>query len=518
MTVHLPSAWRRALPGLVIVLVAVLLMFGRTGLAMVEIWDRSGTFAHAFVVPPIALWLIWRQRAQLALMSPRPSPIFLLPVALAAFAWLLGELVAVNSVTQLAFISLLVLCVPLLLGWPVTRVLAFPLAFLFFCVPIGEFMMPQMMEWTADFTVLAVRLSGVPVYREGLQFIIPSGSWSVVEACSGIRYLIASVMVGTLFAYLNYRSLKRRLIFTGVAFALPLVANWLRAYMIVMLGHLSGNKIATGVDHLIYGWVFFGIVMFLLFMIGMRWVEPDAPLRSPEVLHEEPAGRGAIAVALVALLLLAAPGLLERQLRVTDQAALLSLPVPDLTVQGWQPAASSDADFKPHFERPRAEARLAYAQPGGPAVGVYVAYYRQQDYESKLISSSNVLVPATDKKWRVTNAGTRDLAIGSQTLPWRTAQLSSADLTQTQGDRQWLAWQIYWVGGRWTRSDTLAKLYAARSRLVGEGDDSAVLVLYTDAAQGGEPLLRRFAEENFVPITAWLSGVHQARAGVAQGK
>ena len=84
--------------------------------------------------------------------------------------------------------------------------MAFPLGFLFFAVPIGDFMLPQLMEWTADFTVLALRLSGVPVYREGLQFIIPSGAWSVVEACSGIRYMIASVTVGCLFAYLSYRA------------------------------------------------------------------------------------------------------------------------------------------------------------------------------------------------------------------------------------------------------------------------------------------------------------------------
>ena len=45
--------------------------------------------------------------------------------------------------------------------------------------------------------------------------------------------------------------------------------------MIVMLGHLSGNTLAVGVDHLIYGWVFFGIVIGLMFLIGARWSEPE---------------------------------------------------------------------------------------------------------------------------------------------------------------------------------------------------------------------------------------------------
>ena len=82
------------------------------------------------------------------------------------------------------------------------------------------------MEWTANFTVLGLRLSGIPVFREGLHFVIPSGSWSVVEACSGVRYIIASLTVGSLFAYLSYRSFKRRLIFFGVALVVPVIANY----------------------------------------------------------------------------------------------------------------------------------------------------------------------------------------------------------------------------------------------------------------------------------------------------
>ena len=268
------SVWRAPLLAFIALLAVVLGLCYATAEAMVQIWLRSETFTHAFVVPPIVLWLVWRQRDALRLMTPRPCVWALLPLAGAAAAWLLGNLVWANSVSQLAFTAMLVLAVPVVLGVQVTRALAFPLAFLFFAVPVGEFLTPVMMQWTADFTVMALRASGIPVYREGLQFVIPSGNWSVVEACSGIRYLMASFMVGSLFAYLNYVSTKRRLAFVAVSLAVPILANWLRAYLIVMLGHLSDNKIATGVDHLVYGWVFFGIVILAMFFIGARWAEP----------------------------------------------------------------------------------------------------------------------------------------------------------------------------------------------------------------------------------------------------
>lgn len=239
------SPWRPALLALGAVLLALGVLYAETVSAMVGIWYRSETFAHAFLVPPIALWLIWRQRDALAQLTPRPQPWVLLGLAAFAGMWLLADLVLVNAAAQFAWVAMLVLAVPAVLGFQVALAILFPLLFLFFAVPMGEFMLDPMMKWTADFTVAALR-SAASVYREGLQFVIPSGSWSVVEACSGVRYLIASFMVGTLFAYLNYRSWKRRTVFMAVSILVPIVANWLRAYMIVMLGHLSGNTIAVG--------------------------------------------------------------------------------------------------------------------------------------------------------------------------------------------------------------------------------------------------------------------------------
>ena len=76
--------------------------------------------------------------------------------------------------------TLIVLSVPAVFGMAIARELMFPLAFLYFLVPLGEFLVPAMMESTADMTVQALRWTGIPVYREGLQFVIPSGNWSVV--------------------------------------------------------------------------------------------------------------------------------------------------------------------------------------------------------------------------------------------------------------------------------------------------------------------------------------------------
>ena len=510
------SAWRRALPALALVMAAVLLLYWSTAAGMVGIWIRSETFMHAFLVPPISAWLLWRDRERLATIAPRPNAWMLLPMAGVAGLWLLGELAAVNAITQLAFVAMLVLAVPAVLGTRFARAAVFPLAFLFFSVPLGEFLLPALMQMTADFTVAALRASGVPVFRDGLMFVIPSGNWSVVEACSGVRYLIASFMVGTLYAYLMYRSTRRRVIFMGISLLMPVVANWVRAYMIVMLGHLSNNRIATGVDHLIYGWLFFGLVIFLLFWVGIRWSE--APASHVEAVPEAAASvdgagsrlraQGALLVAAALVLLAAVPPLTLRELAQHESTAAPQLASAATLAPGWTAgAADPGAEWKPRLDNPSALVDAVYRKQGLPPVGLYVAYYRQQDGLRKLSDADALLAQSEDKRWRRIAGGRQQVGTGTSTIDLRTAELHRRDELGVGGESSVTAWQVYWVGGRFTSSDAVAKARVAVDRLLGRGDDSAELIVYVGGAspEAAQQALQAFVQDNFGVLDAQLT-------------
>lgn len=501
--------WRHALFALLLLMAWTLFLYRDTGLSMLTIWARSDTFAHCFLVLPIVLWLVWRQRERLAAQTPQPALGILVLMVGAAFTWLLGQLAAVNAVTQLALVALIVLLVPAMLGREVARLIIFPLGFLFFMAPIGEFLMPQLMEWTANFTVLALRVSGIPVYREGLQFIIPSGSWSVVEACSGVRYLIASLTVGVLFAYLNYQSNARRLLFALVSLAVPVVANWLRAYLIVMLGHLSGNKLAAGVDHLIYGWLFFGLVITLMFLIGARWAEPEAVERRASPRIEGPVlapgtsrlwRATAFFAVLVALPHFALWGMDQR---AGSDAMVLTTPVNLAPV--WQELAPNAMGFKPAFQNPSAEINNSYTQQHS-TVGLYLGLYQSQNYNRKLVSSDNALVRSNDLHWAQVTHGSQRIFVDGRVLDFRTAELRSTSLADSSDARRLLVWQIYWINGTLTSNDYLAKAYGAFYRLLGRGDNAAVIVVYThkDAALNAEAVLTSFVSANLSALNARL--------------
>ena len=479
------SGWPVALAALSLAVGGLIALYWNTAELMVRIWLRSDTFTHCFLIPPIALWLAWRCRDRLVHLQVQPWWPALGAMLLVESAWLLGQLAAVNALSQLAFTALLVLTVPLILGKRVAREITFPLLFLFFAVPLGEFFIPLMMEWTADFTVMALRLSRVPVYREGLQFVLSSGNWSVVEACSGVRYLIASITVGTLFAYLNFVTLKKRLLFCVVAVAVPVVANWLRAYMIVMLGHLSSNQLAVGADHLIYGWAFFGVVIFLMFMIGARWREdvPEGMTAPPGSALPAIPLRTIWAAAVVAAAITALAPLQYRSIATAEEASraqLVGLPQLGLS-GGWQHVPDDGVLWKPVYGEPSAERAAGYVHEGRQ-VDLYIAYYRNQNAERKLISSTNVLVASKDPLWTPAGTTSRAVALNGQTFDLRSTVLRPRpSVVKPSGNR--VVWKWYWIDGRFTGNDYLARLYIMAARLRGHGDAAAALVL--SAPQNG---------------------------------
>lgn len=488
---QLPLVWRRPLAVLVLLLAVILAAYWHSAWGMVMIWARSDTYAHGFVVPLISLWLVWRQRAVLAPMVPRPGQWAWVPMAGAAALWLAGDLVAVNAATQLALVVLIVLSVPAVLGWRVARVLAFPLGFLFFAVPMGDFLLPRLMEWTADFTVLALQASGIPVYREGLQFIIPSGTWSVVEACSGIRYLIASVTVGCLFAYLSYQSTRKRLVFIGVAILVPVIANWVRAYLIVMLGHFSGNTLATGVDHLVYGWAFFGLVIGVMFLIGARWTDPLPPPQAAGTAGHyfdqnslEPAS--IMRYALLFLIVLAPQGVLV-MLDMGTQTQPVQLATPAV-LPPWRAMPAPPSTWSPAFQKASAQLDTGLLNADGQAVGLHVSYYRQQDYERKLVGSENMLVVSQDAMWARVAQGAAPARLQGQPLQVDTAVLREHTQAMGSAGQRLLVWRFYWVNGRFTASDPVGKIQGALGRITGQGDDGANVVVYTPLLHAEEPL------------------------------
>lgn len=462
------------------------------------IWWRSDTFAHGLIVLPAFAWLTWHARERIGGLRPQPVAWMAVPILAAGLLWLLGSLVSVAAAQHFALFVMLVSAFVGVLGWRLSRILLFPLAFLFFGVPIGEFLLPTLMHYTAEFTVWALRLSGVPVYQEGLFFIVPNGSWSVVEACSGIRYLIASLVVGALYAYLNYTSLKRRLLFMLVALAMPIVANWVRAYIIVMLGYLSDNRIAAGVDHLIYGWVFFGVVIFLMFWVGSRWQEEPAQLRSAPAATTATRWVGVVPIALALAAFPPALAIMDRP--IDAFAVTLAPPAP---AEGWTTAPEERFAYVPHYAGARAQLRQNYLGEGRLApVGLFAAWYLGQREGQEMIAWENG--PASHV------LGDLQLVRSAHAMTVAGVPVVENFISTPSG--RVLTWHWYRLNDRELARDAEVKLRLAIDRLIGKPDESAVVVLSTPVAEEGPERARARLEAFLVAHASSIRATLEASA------
>src|SRR5437762_673731 len=111
-----PQAGSRNALLVALVMLLPLLVFQETSRSLVDIWQRSETFAHGFLIMPISLWLVWRQRAALQQLPLAPCWPALLALAACGAAWLLAELVEVGIVRQYALAAMLPLTVLAVLG------------------------------------------------------------------------------------------------------------------------------------------------------------------------------------------------------------------------------------------------------------------------------------------------------------------------------------------------------------------------------------------------------------------
>ncbi len=478
---------RYHLTALLVMVLTILIVYFDTFRSMVETWLRSDTFLHGFIILPLSAYLIWQKWPQIRSIRPQlffPG-IFLLLVV--STVWFLADALGVQVGKQLVATAAIPAVFLTVMGVSFSRAIAFPLAYLIFAVPFGEFWVPQLMQITADFAVALLRVTGIPVFRDGLFLSIPTGDFEVAEACSGIRYILATLALGTIYAYVNYRQTYKRLIFIAFSLILPILANGIRAYGIIAIAYYSDMKYAVGVDHIIYGWIFFGVVIGLMFLVGNRYVDDDPADPGPgpvpvDARYSERADLGRLAlIALVAGISMMIGPLASHALASRlAQDSVFSNGLPS-AVAGWQGTVLPDSDWEPSFIGATQESIVRYL--GSEAqVDVALIRYATRQQGSELANGSNSIFGS--KEWQRRNTRTLDIELGDG---------RSVQILETLAVRHGLVrrfWYWYEVDGKSIVSSLEIKLNEARSLVMGKSSiSSAIIISVVDDGSNRDVLL-----------------------------
>lgn len=439
---------------LTVAIVSYLLLYFATWQDIERIWRSSATYNHCYLIIPISLWIFSRQKAS-ATTTPQGKGGMTLPLILLCLLQLLylaGVASGIALFMHLAAVVSLQLLLWLALGQQNARHHAFAIAYLIFLLPFGDELSPVLQHITADLTVFMLRLADIPIFREGLYLATPVGLFEVAEACSGLRFLIASIAISVLYAYLTYNKLIKQLVFVLTMIVVSVLANGARAFMLVYIGEKTDMAYGFGADHFVYGWLFFGAVLFSGFWLGSRFADQDTELVKASLvqpLAQKPALK--VLPLLSGVLLLT----LIYQLQLPEASAPAKPETIPLTLQNMQTPAHSDWGIT--FVDSLKQTHLQHDS----GLEYFIAQYANKQQRGELISWTNTLY--NSKVWFVTD----------------TEQHSSFGLLQLKNTAQQHRVVLYWyqIGSYTTGSKLKAKLYQAMQLLSGNLGPATVFAL-----------------------------------------
>lgn len=467
--------WLVAVWSLVILLLLTLGLYQQTVLYLLGLWNQleMGEYAHGYLVLAISAYLIVRNRKTMSVLSPSPNYIAMLAVIASSMLWMVAVLVGVNVVQTVGLLLLVLSIVWLVLGNEVMRTLLFPILFIGFALPIWFPLSPLLQDLTADVVFGLMRGIGVPALREGNVIVVSAGKLSIEEACSGLRYLLAALTLGTLYAYLNYVTLRARVSVVLVSAAAAILANWLRVAIVVYLGHVTDMQHPLVHDHLSLGWYLFGGLVIVLLIVD-AWLHRYQSSEKANSMSQKnnfrsfvdtKRERNYVVLVLAGILVVSVAPVTVYSVNhlpgADDKPDTVRLPE---MIGDWHRGAAVEDSWKPIFHG-AINHKHSY-QKDDNSVILYVGYYHAQKQGEELINELNRI--SNKEIWRTRYPGPQLRSMGD----WQILE----QLLEHSNNKRRLVWYWYNIAGQFTTNKYAAKIYQLLGLLTGKREAMVVAV------------------------------------------
>ena len=233
-------------------------------------WTGSEDYSHGMFVPLISLFLIWQARHRIAVAGIENSWWGLAVISAGLFLYWIGEFATLYVLQHVSLWMVIVGLVIALIGVHGARAIVFPLSYLLTSIPLPVFLYAslssQLQLWSSALGVGFLQLVGVTAFREGNVIDLGPVQLQVVEACSGIRYLLPLTSLALLCAYLFKDRMWKRVLIVLSSIPISILVNGFRIGMIGVLVEWYGQDAAEGFYHLFEGWVLFMASLGLLIL------------------------------------------------------------------------------------------------------------------------------------------------------------------------------------------------------------------------------------------------------------
>ncbi len=237
---------------------------------MVYRWDNQEEYGYGYIIPFITLFLVWQRKELLAKHPFKPTYTAVPLLLISGMLYFMGAVSTTHTLSQYALVLTILSIAYGVLGWKSFKIVAIPIALLFFMVPLPPFiynnLSGQLQLISSELGVAVIRLFGISVFLEGNVIDLGKFQLQVVEACSGLRYLFPLVSLSFVAAYLySVETWKRVVIFLS-SVPITVLMNSFRIGVIGVLVEYYGIEQAEGFLHDFEGWIIFMACMGILFI------------------------------------------------------------------------------------------------------------------------------------------------------------------------------------------------------------------------------------------------------------
>lgn len=447
-------------------------LFHDTVADMTSLWTLSA-YKHCWLVPPLSLWLVWRQGGNTEREPYRIGLLALLALPLLAGAWFVGVRAAIRALEHLSFVAIVVASIWAVLGWPRFRRILLPVALLFGAVPVGDFLIPTLMTVTADIAAGLLEVTGVPAWRQSEIITLPNGVFHVAEVCSGISYVLASLILSLIYTYLTFRAAWKRAAFVVFTVCAFVILNGIRAYIVMVVANATDMRWFTGWDHVYFGQFLFFCLAVVLFLAGERLSDREAGEVPPMPASPRSFSAATVGLGAVSAVLLSAGLASVVQAALPARTGAARMPNLVLTVVGCDDERDWQETFEPILPGAARASGTSY-RCDDVDIGHFVAVFDDPVAGSELVNRNHRYWPDA---W--SSLGTRsDAHIESTTGP-----LTFGELALTQAGETRVVWFLYSVGNTVTADPYVAKLREAL-HTVGGHRAAGRLDIVTTTAKG----------------------------------
>lgn len=505
----IPREWQIALASFLLATTAVIAAYWPTAKSLFWVWAHDGTYQYAFLIFPITIWTALQLRHKCLKFQPKPTLWALPIIAILVLIWLVGRFFSINLPQHFAFVAMFPALTLAMFGWRIAWTLKFPLAYLAFAIPWGDSMVGSLQDLTAHMAVRALSLTGTPVILNGREIITPTAVWMVANACSGVKFFIACTSLSCLFSFLMYRRWWKRIFFVFLGATVPMVANGLRVFFTILIGDGLGLKYATGTDHMIFGWQFFGSVLILLLVVGWFFRDDDGRLKERGVPrpkswadNRKPRLFALVSWGLAVMAVLS--GAVAGTVLAPRNNAFTKIKIPAPAIAGWRgPFAKSlkSSGWKPHFAGAAGEFLASYRNVEfAQSVDFYHALYLgipRRGHDLVTYGNNPYGHIGVIKKVRILSSDQRHVRLASgRTLTVR-------ELRIARPGQHRLVWYWYCIDQQCTDSGVYAKLLQIGDALRGRRLRSSVWAVAAQEVRqnesGARKALRAFVKEFSFP-------------------